>query len=289
MPNCGDSTFTRLHQATLHERPMAQRCKDPAASSSKRLFHAAVGTGHCLKTASGSSRPSWPHLRMRLGPLSKAAKDQRPTGLHKQRAQTPWHGVQQDPLHLLRKGRTRSRASSYPSPRQGTRTDGSHPDRKVDKRRIKNNNNNNQQKSQKLMAALSPLSHLSTLFFMTRAMHGTWFSGLGLIESVVLWTSRNVSPPRHLTKGQNTRYTGCKRTCPVEQAVSCVWPVHEAKRALLNTGGSLELGSLHTRGALLWESISHQPRVLIGYWVNQLSSVKWQGGETFQLVQRTTD
>ena len=84
-------------------------------------------------------------------------------------------------------------------------------------------------------------------------------------------------------------YTGCKRTCSVEQAVLCIWPVHEAKRALLSTGGSLELGSLHTRGALFWESTSHQPRVLIGYWVNQLSSVKWRGGETFRLVQRTTD
>ena len=34
------------------------------------------------------------------------------------------------------------------------------------------------------------------------AMHGTWFSGLGLILSIefVLWTSRNVSPPHHLTE-----------------------------------------------------------------------------------------
>ena len=84
-------------------------------------------------------------------------------------------------------------------------------------------------------------------------------------------------------------YTGCRRTCSVEQVVSCIWLVHEAKRALLSAGGSLELGSLHTRGALFWESTSHQPRVLIGYWVNQLSSVKWRGGETFRLVQRTTD
>ena len=59
-------------------------------------------------------------------------------------------------------------------------------------------------------------------------------------------------------------YTGCKRTCAVEQAVSCIWPVHETKCALLSTGGSLELGSLHTRGALFRESMSHQPRVLIG-------------------------
>ena len=84
-------------------------------------------------------------------------------------------------------------------------------------------------------------------------------------------------------------YTGCKRTCSVEQAVSCIWPVHEANRAPLSTGGSLELGSLHTRSALFWESTSHQPRVLIGYWVNQLASVKWRGGEMFRLVQRTTD
>ena len=120
-------------------------------------------------------------------------------------------------------------------------------------------------------------------------------------------------------------YTVFKRTCAVEQAVSCIWPVYEAKRALLNTGGSLELGSLHTQGALFGESTSHQPRaligywvnqlssvkyqprvligywvnqlssvkyqcrVLIGYWVNQLSSVKWQGGEMLRLVQRTTD
>ena len=77
--------------------------------------------------------------------------------------------------------------------------------------------------------------------------------------------------------------------CSVEQAVSCIWPVHEAKHALLSTGGSLELGSLHTWGALFWESTSHQPKVLIGYWVNQLSSVKWQGGEVFRLVKKTTD
>ena len=32
-------------------------------------------------------------------------------------------------------------------------------------------------------------------------------------------------------------YTGYKRTCAVEQAVSCIWPVNEAKRALLSTGG----------------------------------------------------
>ena len=38
--------------------------------------------------------------------------------------------------------------------------------------------------------------------------------------------------------------------CAVEQAVLCIWPVHEAKRALLSTGGSLEPGSLHTQGAL---------------------------------------
>ena len=59
-------------------------------------------------------------------------------------------------------------------------------------------------------------------------------------------------------------YTGCKRTCAVEQAVSCIWPVHEAKRALLSTGGSLKFGSLHTRGALFRESTSHQPGALIG-------------------------
>ena len=75
----------------------------------------------------------------------------------------------------------------------------------------------------------------------------------------------------------------------VEQAVLCIWPVHEAKHALLSTGGLLELGALHTRGALVWESMSHQLRVLIGYWVNQLSSVKWCDGETFWLVQRTMD
>ena len=33
----------------------------------------------------------------------------------------------------------------------------------------------------------------------------------------------------------------------------------------LSTGGSLELGTLHTWGALFRESTSHQPRVLIGY------------------------
>ena len=81
------------------------------------------------------------------------------------------------------------------------------------------------------------------------------------------------------------KYTGCKRTCSVEQAVSCIWPLHKAKHALLSTGGSLELGSLHTLGALFWESTSHQPKVLIGYWVNQLSSVKWRGGEMFRLVR----
>ena len=37
--------------------------------------------------------------------------------------------------------------------------------------------------------------------------------------------------------------------------------MHEAKCALLSTGGLLELGSLHTRGALFQESMSHQPRV----------------------------
>ena len=31
-------------------------------------------------------------------------------------------------------------------------------------------------------------------FFMTRAMHGTWFLGLGLIYSLIHWTSRNAFP-----------------------------------------------------------------------------------------------
>ena len=73
-------------------------------------------------------------------------------------------------------------------------------------------------------------------------------------------------------------YNGCKWTCTVEQAVLCISPAHEAKRAVLSTGGSLELGSLHTWGALFRESMSHHPRVLNGYWVNQLFSVKWWGG-----------
>ena len=73
-------------------------------------------------------------------------------------------------------------------------------------------------------------------------------------------------------------YTWYKRVCAIEQqAASCIWPVHEAKRALSSTGSSLELGSLHTQGALFRESMSHQPRVQIGYWVNQLSPVKWWG------------
>ena len=60
-------------------------------------------------------------------------------------------------------------------------------------------------------------------------------------------------------------YTRYKRTCAVEQAVSCILLVHEVKCAFPSTGGSLEPGSLHTRGALFRESMSHQPRVLIGY------------------------
>ena len=56
----------------------------------------------------------------------------------------------------------------------------------------------------------------------------------------------------------------------VEQAVTCIWLLYETKRALPSTSGLLELGSLHTWGALFQESMSHQPRVLAGYWVNQL-------------------
>ena len=41
--------------------------------------------------------------------------------------------------------------------------------------------------------------------------------------------------------------------------------------SLQSTVGSLDLGSLHTRGALVGESKSHHPRVLTGYGVNQLS------------------
>ena len=50
---------------------------------------------------------------------------------------------------------------------------------------------------------------------------------------------------------------------------------------LLHACGSLELGSLHTQGALFRDSMSHQHRVLNGNWVNQLYSVKWQRGEMF--------
>ena len=39
--------------------------------------------------------------------------------------------------------------------------------------------------------------------------------------------------------------------------------VHEAKRALPNTAGSLELSSVYTWGALFRETMSHHPR--IGY------------------------
>ena len=54
--------------------------------------------------------------------------------------------------------------------------------------------------------------------------------------------------------------TGYKRTCAVEQAVLCIWPVHGVKRALPCTAGSLELGSLHTPDALFQEGMLHQPR-----------------------------
>ena len=51
----------------------------------------------------------------------------------------------------------------------------------------------------KLLQLFACKAHDSTRFCMTCAMHGTWFSGLGLIKSVVLWTSWNISPPCHLT------------------------------------------------------------------------------------------
>ena len=111
--------------------------------------------------------------------------------------------------------------------------------------------------------------------------HASQYSDLEASYPISQCTSQLTDRPTNSTAmAQNTRLYWCKRTCALEQAVSCIWPVHEAKHALLSTGGSLELGYLHTRGALFQESMLHQPRVLIVYWVNQLSSVKWWGGET---------
>ena len=78
--------------------------------------------------------------------------------------------------------------------------------------------------------------------------------------------------------------TGYKRTCACS---TCIMYLTSAWWKTCSADGSLELGSLHTQGAVFWENTSHQPRVLIGYWVNQFSSVKWRGVETLQLVQRT--
>ena len=71
------------------------------------------------------------------------------------------------------------------------------------------------------------------------------------VRNTSIWTAV-LRPKMHNT-------TGYKQTCAVEQAV------HVAKCALPSTAGSLELGSLHTQGALFRESMSHQSRVLIGY------------------------
>ena len=83
------------------------------------------------------------------------------------------------------------------------------------------------------------------------------------------------------SEGGGTRDVASRRT-------SCIWPVHEVKRALPSTAGSLEPGSLNTRGSLFGGSTSHHPRVLIGYWVHQLSPVKWLWGGA-RLDKRTMD
>ena len=78
--------------------------------------------------------------------------------------------------------------------------------------------------------------------FLSRVGGRSSDNGQAILEKLVL-----LRPEIH-------SYTGFKGTCAVEQAVLCIWPVHEAQRALLSTGSSLELGSLHTQGALFWES-----------------------------------
>ena len=74
--------------------------------------------------------------------------------------------------------------------------------------------------------------------------------------------------------------------CAVEQAalyLTSAW----SKTCSVEHAGSLQLGSLHTWGALFGESMSHHPRVLTGYWVHRLSPVKWRLGRHPHWIRKT--